>query len=386
LKPTAHSEVIEPAFKRLRNYIEAEDFGGYDPYDGLMSPLFKLPLLRSSKPIRFYAQQLIKRSPVNLRPLLGIKKSVNPVTLGLCIQGYAATAATNDEAREMCDPLVERLVQLQCKGFSGTCWGYDFDWEARYAKIPAYQPTVVATGIITNALYRYASLAGNTNVHELISGAAQFVLNDLRRTTDPDGAICFSYSPFDSQKVYNASLKGARILAQAGKLSGDKQLMETALLAAGYVAGRQQANGAWTYAESNGTWTDNYHTGYVLDCLSEIARLCEVQTFDAVIKKGFDYYRNNFFEGDGMPKFYHNSAYPVDCTAAAQSVLTLARFGDTAKAMEVATYMIEHMQSSSGSFYFRKYRSHTEKISFMRWSDAWMFAALGELLREIRTH
>ncbi|HEX5002657.1 MAG TPA: delta-aminolevulinic acid dehydratase [Bacteroidia bacterium] len=385
MKPKDHNEAVESAFTKLKNYIEAADFSGYDPYDGLMSPLFRLPVLRSYKPIRFYAQQLIKRSPVNLRPLLGIQKSVNPVTLGLCIQGYTATAASKAEAFHVCDPLVERLKQLQSKGFSGACWGYNFDWEARYATIPAYQPTVVATGIIINALYKYATLSGDTKADDLISGAAQFVLNDLRRTTDPSGAVCFSYSPFDSQRVYNASLKGGRILAQAGARTGNKLMLETAIKAAEYVAERQQPNGAWTYAESKGTWTDNYHTGYVLDCLSDIARLCAVTTFDEVIKKGFDFYRNHFFETSGMPKFYHNAAFPVDCTAAAQSILTLTRFGATEKALEVAAYMIGHMQSKSGAFYFRKYRSHTEKISFMRWSDSWMFAAFGELLREIKT-
>ena len=37
-------------------------------------------------------------------------------------------------------------------GWSHPCWGYPFDWETRYGPIPANTPTIVATGIVTNAL------------------------------------------------------------------------------------------------------------------------------------------------------------------------------------------------------------------------------------------
>ena len=83
------TEIIEESLQRLVNYIESQNYRGYDPYDALKSPLFRLPILKSNKLIRFGAQQLVKRSPLNLRPLLGIPKGYNPVTLGLCIQGYS---------------------------------------------------------------------------------------------------------------------------------------------------------------------------------------------------------------------------------------------------------------------------------------------------------
>lgn len=80
-----------------------------------------------------------------------------------------------------------------------------------------------------------------------------------------------------------------------------------------------------------------------------------------------------------MPRFYADRSYPADCTAAAQSILTLTRFGDNEEAVKVAVWMIKNMQSGNGSFYFRKYKHYTIRTSFMRWSDAWMFAALAGL-------
>src|SRR4030042_5290507 len=73
---------------KLRAYIEQEDFRGYDPYDALNSPLLK-SLAFNKKYLRIAYIQLLKRFPLDLRPLLGIKKDYNPKGLGLFLWGYA---------------------------------------------------------------------------------------------------------------------------------------------------------------------------------------------------------------------------------------------------------------------------------------------------------
>ena len=82
-------ELIEKGLNKLIDHIERNKYQGYDPYDALNSPLFKLPFLKKNKFLRFGTQQLVKRLPFNIRPLLFIPKGYNPVTLGLCIQGYS---------------------------------------------------------------------------------------------------------------------------------------------------------------------------------------------------------------------------------------------------------------------------------------------------------
>ena len=83
-----------------------------------------------------------------------------------------------------------------------------------------------------------------------------------------------------------------------------------------------------------------------------------------------------------MPNFYHNNLYPIDCTAASQTILTTIRFGDISIAQNVASFMAKTMQKKDGSFKFRKFKNYTITTSFMRWSDAWMFAALSYLNKE----
>ncbi len=379
--------MIEKGLDKLKTYIENEGYKGYDPYDALLSPFFKLPILKSNKWIRFGTQQLVKRLPFSIRPLLFVPKGYNPVTLGLAIQAYAYLYQAESNNKKVylkkIDYLVDELKTLIPKGFSGACWGYDFDWEARYSKIPAYQPSVVATGIITNALFIAYQATGHKESSNLILSASDFATKDLQRVYSGD-SFCFSYSPFDDEQVFNASMKGVRLLAQAYTLNKETKLKNLAKKAVDFVIQHQREDGSWPYSiVSTGGWTDNYHTGYVLDCLDEYQTLTNDTDYAENIKRGYAFYIDNFITEAGAPKFYHNKTYPMDCTSAAQTLLTTIRFGDKEIAEQVAQWMIQNMQKPNGSFKFRKFRTYTITTSFMRWSDAWMFAALSNLKKSI---
>lgn len=379
-------EGLLQATQKLQQYIEKSNYEGFDPYDALKSPLFQLPFFRSNKIVRFASQQIVKRSPVNLRPLLLVPKGRNPVTLGLSMQAYADLLVLdpgNESLKEKIKFLIGELENVTSKGFHGACWGYDFDWEARYARIEAHQPTVVATGIITNALFQAYQVTKDKRAVDLIVSAANFVLYDLQKSYDKENNFCFSYSPFDKQQVFNASMKGARLLSQAYALTRNEEFKSEAKLAVQYVVNHQKINGSWVYSLSkSGDWIDNYHTGYILDCLHEYTTLTTDDSFLVNLQKGFEFYRSSFFEADFAPKFYDQELFPIDSTAAGQSLLTLCRFGEIEMAKKVALWYISHMQDKQGYFYFRQYKYGTDKTSFMRWSNAWMFAGLACLLRK----
>lgn len=364
----------------LQDYIEREAYRGYDPYDALTSPLFRLPLLNHNKLLRWGFQQVVKRLPINTRPLLGIAKGYNPVTLGLCLQAYAYLATIQPEKSDgiKFDFLLSELLRLQSNGYSGACWGYDFDWEARYAKISAFTPTVVATGFITNSLFEYYRLTHNPTAFELCESATRFVLNDLNKTREGD-LFCYSYSPNDRQVVLNATMKGARLLSQVYSVTKNQSLIEEAHKTVAFVVKKQQPNGAWAYATKKGdarTWADNFHTGYVLDCLDDYQRYSGDRSFNEALEKGIAYYETHFFEDGQVPKYYDKSLYPIDATAVAQSILTLTRFGRIDLAKRVVVWTLKNMQDESGYIYYQRTKRGVNKISYMRWSSAWMFLAI----------
>ncbi len=369
---------------RTERHLELQKLRGWDPYDALCSPLFSLPVLRSNRLVRFGAQQTLKRSPWNLRPLLRIDRQLNPVSIGLYLQGQAHRARSNPrsapERLENARLAVERLVATSSPGYSGICWGYPFDWEARYASIPANTPTVVATGIVTNALWTAYDVFGLEIARELILDAVKFVLQDLNRVDSSDEAFCWSYSPVDRQAVLNATLKGSRLLAQAHALGASSELLESAARSVRFVLSHQKPSGAWPYSANDArTWADNFHTGYVLECLNAYRIHSGDHSVDLPLEKGWRYYRDRFFASDLTPKYYDNRSDPLDATACAQAIITLCALGNPDRAAIAAQRSISALALPDGSFAYQRRRGRTRRIPFLRWSTAWMYSALSTL-------
>src|SRR5258708_16294397 len=70
------SKIIS-ALERLDSWIESEHFRGWDPHDALNSPLIRR-LTQQNRFAGILCLQLLKRSPLNLRPLPPIPKNSNP--------------------------------------------------------------------------------------------------------------------------------------------------------------------------------------------------------------------------------------------------------------------------------------------------------------------
>ena len=173
-------------------------------------------------------------------------------------------------------------------------------------------------------------------------------------------------------------MKGARILAQSYSIQKDSELLDLALCALNFVISHQQEDGSFSYSDKR-SQIDNYHTGYILDCFDSCRENLNLRELDNVIQNGLSYYTEHFFTSSGLPKFYNNSSFPLDCTSSGQSLLTLTRFNQVDRAERVAKKTIETMQDPKGFFYFRKHSNRLIKTSFMRWSNAWMLVGLSYL-------
>lgn len=373
---------------KLESYIIKENYKGYDPYDVLNSPLFKLPILRNNKLIRFFSQQVFRRIPFNLRPYLGIKKETNPVSLGLCIQAFTYLMRINNEKEDFykrqINYCLDELIKLQSPGYSGACWGYNFDWEARYAKIEKFCPTVVATGIITNGLYEFWLYSKDKRAEELLVSSANFILKDLNRTYDDEGYYCFSYSPNDKQMVFNATMKGARLLAQVYSIIREDKLIEEAKKTVEFVLKHQNIDGSWYYSLGDArNWVDNFHTAYVLDCLKSFMEISNCSEYKSKLDLGFNYYINNLFTKEGYPKYYSDSFAPIDSTEVAQTIITLCNFKKCEKAEFVFNFALNYLYNEKGYFFYRK-SFLLDKTHYMRWSSAWFFVGLTYLLFNLK--
>lgn len=105
-----------------------------------------------------------------------------------------------------------------------------------------------------------------------------------------------------------------------------------------------------------------------------------------ILLKGYEYYKNAFWEEDGCPKYYANKKYPIDLHCSAQGIITFLNFkkydSEAVKiAKKIANWTIDNMwDHKKGYFYFQKTKYFTNKIPYLRWPNVWMFYALSSLV------
>lgn len=167
----------------LLNKARTEQFAGYDPFDGLNSSWFKrLPISKDST-LGLAWIQLFKRSPINLRPWLGVPKARNPKGVALFILGlieeYQVTKdpALLTEAEQLAQWLVTQRCDEQI--WHGACWGYHFDWKARAFFVPKGKPNVITTVYVSRALHQLGQLTGRADWVDLALRSGDFIAGHL---------------------------------------------------------------------------------------------------------------------------------------------------------------------------------------------------------------
>ena len=115
---------VREAFEALLAYCRVNNWAGYDPYDALNSEVFTaLPVLDSKWP-RLVLTQLLKRSPLNLRPLLQVPKTQNPKALALFLAAsLKAERAGVAAVRDLPALFIAKLIELRSPGSRYWCWG-----------------------------------------------------------------------------------------------------------------------------------------------------------------------------------------------------------------------------------------------------------------------
>ena len=374
---------------KLLAYCRGNDWAGYDPYDALNSRVFEaLPFLHS-RLVRLVLTQVVKRSPVDFRPLLLVPPTQNPKGLALFL---AALLKLNRlgllERKELVPDLAQKLEALRSPHSSYWCWGYSFPWQTRTLLVPRGAPNLVCTTFVANALLDLYEECRDTHWLDMAVSAADYVLNELY-WTEGDTVAGFSYpAPAARSYVHNANLLGSALLCRIAKLAGEPKYLGPALKVARYSADRQQADGSWHYGEApTQRWIDNFHTGYNLCALSRIGEYAETVEFEPRVIQGFDFYRRHFFTAEGAPKYFHDRTYPLDIHSAAQSIITLlelGRLGDgnSELAQRVLAWSLENLRVRRGYFYYQKQAWGTIRIPYMRWGQAWMLLGLARILED----
>jgi hypothetical protein len=421
-------EEVEYVYERARAWARARGYAGRDPFDALNSRLFQSTPLRRSRLARLAWTQAFKRSPLSPRSLALVPDERNSKGTALfalaSLSRFRATRSEEhaDEARALLEDLLAARVETR----SGAAWGYNFDWQGRAFYAPRGTPTVVPTAFAVRALVEAATTFRPAAEGDALCGeawkyldaaraACEFIVNDLNRGDESGEEVCFSYTPLDRTRVFNASLLAGEALASVGALVGKVDWVEEGLRAALYVARRRREDGSWAYgADAYQSWSDNFHTAFILTSLARVLDASgqsapahvgvehegvavrtrpgggenhaeAVGEIQRALRRGYAFWRSSFFLADGWPKYYHRAAYPADAHSAGAAVVAFAELKDAEPdalelARRVASWAVRELFDRRGFFYYQRRRLYTVRTPYMRWSQGWMTYALARLL------
>ena len=375
---------------RLANWLEDNDYRGYDTFDGL-NARFARPLTFETKFLRTVLQQGVRRFPINLRPLLGVAKSQSTKGMGFLARGFMRMhEATGDPPwRDKAEFALQWLVENQSCGYSGACWGNHFDYQSRSSYVPKGLPSVVWTSLIGHAFLDAHDHFQKPGSLQVAVSSCEHILRDLNKFSEGD-SLCIGYFPGQNLRVHNASTLGASLLARTYSHTRNESYRTLAQQALQYTAQHQRPDSSWYYGEAaNLHWVDNFHTAYVLDCFKHYIQGTGDERFDKCMMSGYEYWKNAFFLEDGTPRYYHHKTLPIDIQCCSQAIDTLVLFNDRdptniSLALKVAAWTIEHMQDPSGYFYYRRYsRWLVNKTPTLHWGQATMLCALAGLYQKV---
>ena len=383
-----HLDVLDKVLQTARS----AHYEGYSKHDGLNAPILAR-LAGGSRLRRLGGIQVVTRSPLDIRPLVGVRKARNAKGLSLFARALLARhriTGSADDAREA-RVLLDWLIDHPAPGFEGLCWGYPYPWQDVGFFAPRDFPNRVVTSFVGQALLDGYETLQDGRYLDAARRAVRFLLEAPKTLFEDDDRRCVSYVPDRAIDwiVMDVSALAGALTARLGAIDGDDELVREGGRLVRYVVSKQTDDGAWFYADppsASHITHDNYHTGFILDAILQYGLSAGSDEFESAYRRGIEFYQQRLFEPDGAARFMSDRLYPIDIHGCAQGVITFSlqqRHLGTGAAMatRVLDWTLGHMwDPKSGWFYYQRRRGYRTRIRELRWCQGWMSWALASYL------
>ena len=363
----------------IESAINDNDYKGYDPYDALNSKILKLP----GKIPKIILIQFFKKSPINFRKLFLVPEGINPKGLGLLLTVYSNLFKITknnlwiDRAKEV----YRLLLTLKSDGYSGDCWGYNFDWQNRAFFLKKFTPTIVNSSFIGHGLLDMYEVTNDQSWVDSANNIIPFMLKDLNKSYN-DKTFCFSYTPLDKTQVHNANLLGTSLIARISKINKIEDWNEEIIQSTKFTLDHQNEDGSWRYGHKKYQhWIDSFHTGFNLMSLRYINNYIDDNSIMKSVELGEEYYFDKFFLKDGLPKYYNDSIYPIDVHSPSMALRYSYFVEGVDLFSKISDWFITNMYDSKRKYFiFQINRMYRNKINYLRWGQIWALYGLSSYL------
>ena len=308
--------------------------------------------------------------------------------------GFAFLAErAGDVNHQQAVSFLEALRASRSPGYTNYCWGYPFNWVTSRGTIEAWTPFITSTPYAYEAFREVYEIDRQDEWRSICQSIAEHARSDIREFPVSAAASSCGYDPYDQKGgVVNAAAYRASLLTAASIDFGREDYRAAAERNLEFVIEAQQPNGSWFYSiDGVRDFVDHYHTCFVLKALAKIDRRTSHAGCRAAIARGVEYYLENLFDADGLPKpfskaprltVYKRELYDyAECINLC--VLLRDRFPALGRTLAtVVTDVLGRWVKSDGSFRSRELLAGWDNVPMHRWAQSQMFRSLAFLLHE----
>ncbi|MGA1869155.1 MAG: hypothetical protein ACMUJM_11495 [bacterium] len=322
------------------------------------------------------------------------KRQRLPIADAHYAMGFAFLAQISNEKHfyEKAVHFLNILEQTRCPKYQDFCWGYPFNWVTRNGTIPMGTPLITTTPYAYEAFLHVYKIDKDDKWIKILHSIAEHAIHEIKDfEISPNASTC-SYTPHDRGGVINASAYRAFLLTSAYIMFSEEKYWRVAERNLNFVLQSQQSNGSWYYSIDNiRDFVDHFHTCFVLKALAKIDELIVHEGCRKAIEKGIEYYVNELFDNEGLPKpfskaprltVYRRELYDyAECINL--GVLLKHRFDKLDKVLNIVLQnLLSQWQKADGSFRSRQLLVGWDNVPMHRWAQAQLFRSLCFLLYE----
>lgn len=365
---------LDNYFKYLIEQANESEFKGIDPYDFASSKI-KLPHAILSK-VSF----LNKISPINFRPILGIKETENTKSNALFLNSLVLTDAKN--YNEEIELLFTGLIRNKSLEFTEYSLGFAFEMALKRYNSGPGKTSLIISLFAMFAFFDYYKVDKNEKILELIK-SFEILLDKTWMKFEDDTSLWYSYLHDKKDEVYNATAKVGRFYALYYEIYPSKPIKIKLGKILNYLESVQSNDGSWGYSVKN-PYVDNFHTAFILESIHQIHNIVKTQASENMFNKGLGDYIENCFKGD-TPLHFHVKHYPRDIRSKiiktevrdiANAIILFSKIGMVEKAEAILKVAFKTFYDEPNRyFYFFENSLFMSRINFIRW-QAWMSLAI----------
>ncbi len=388
---------LDSFIDRLRQYVETEQFKGWDPYDALRSPFLEA-LTRPSALLQRCAIHGVRLLPWNVRPWLGIGKSANETALSVFCRAYLNLYCMTGRSHYLhtCEKLINRLRELSCVNNAKYLgWSRDFRYVAGSEVHEVGKPLSFLGTIIGETFLEYSQLSGTSPLDAEVERIIRAILRYGGVYETSKGTFIGYAAVARPRLIFNVNALAAALFLRYCRTRGSSvrlenhdlvQLSERLIRT---VLKHQQGNGSWLYGFSHDGESFrliDFHQGFVVDAIGDILTLLADHPLSDRLRhayaRGLAFMAREQIDGGGACKWRYPRARPYDIHNQAQGIISLSRAPGSAYddlLDRMLGFTLRHFWDDQGGYFiYQVGRYWRNEIPYMRWAQAWMMLALTE--------